>query len=358
MHKSKGMHRFKKILMVAVFLGLIGVGWQQGHGQPKGPMITLEEEEITLFDENGKELRKLSLSSNGKEKRLILSAIRAKVLQKMGFHSFDEIKKENRLLREYHRQYYKLFKTETLKLQQVKFTNSNGNTIKQIKLGEKKESTKIKDISKNREWNGYKVTIKNATLSENQKYCLLAEHNIEVQHNIDDQEESADYVKAYGEGAFAPPPQQTTLSLFDDTGKEVSQTNIEQSNSIAGGPQPHMIVSDSGVFAFVTSSDEGPGDERLYVYQKDGKLLLTFPEKDVRAFVEGPISITPNGRFLAAKVRYLDEGLRLLAFDLLTGKQWKADKGYTVLELGDDGKMEVSFGNEENTIDLSKSFNK
>ena len=358
MYKIKDIRLLKMFLMVVVFLGLVGVGWQQGHGQTKGPMITLEEEEITLFNEDGKELKKLLLSSNGKEKKLILSAIQTKVLQKMGFNSFEEIKKENKLLREYHRQYYKLFKTETLKLQQLKFTNSNGKTIKQIKLGESKESTKIKDISKSREWNGYKATIKNATLSENQKYCLLAEHNIEVQHNIDNPEESADYVKAYGESAFTPPPQQTTLSLLDDTGKEVSQTNIEQSNSIAGGPQPHMIVSDSGVFAFVTSSDEGPGDEKLYVYQKDGKLLLTFPEKDVRAFVEGPISITPNGRFLATKVRYLDEGLRLLAFDLFTGKQWKADKGYSVLEFGDDGKMKVSFNNQDNTIDLSKSFEK
>ncbi len=329
------------------------------HGQEKSPQgrVVLEEEEITLFDDYGKESEKLYVSRNGKEKQRILTQVKEKTLRKLGVNSIDEIKKEKGLMQKYNEENHKLVRVEEIRQPKLKFIAANGNIVKRIELGEKTTSKKFKDATISKEWNGYQVNSKSATISENQEYCLIIDHLVWVRHNINDPKESGDYVKTYGEGAYAPPPQEAKLVLLNNTGKELFQKKIEQ-GSIAGGPRPDMVVSNNGSVAFMTSKGEGPGKEVLYAYDREGRSLLTFPDsdKDVKVHPEGDINISPNGKFLAVKAGYLGEGMRLVVFDLTTGKRWKAEKPYAVFELNDNGQMKLAFGRENLEIDLKQRF--
>ena len=132
--------KFKTLFMAGVFLYLAGAGWAQE--QSKGPRIILEEEEVTLFDDSGKELGKRYVSKIGEEKRVILNQVKEKVRRKLGVKSEQEVQKK-RLWRKAKEENEKLIKIQELSQPTLKFADKDGRIVRELKLRNITERHKV-----------------------------------------------------------------------------------------------------------------------------------------------------------------------------------------------------------------------
>lgn len=332
-----------------IVLGLLGIGWAQEvkaqKGQEKvlektsigqensiGPRIMLEEEEIILFDEKGKEVRRIS----DEEQEIVRKEIKDKVFKKLRVKSGEEVS-EKKLCEKYNEEIDKLIKVKKLDRPRLKFIDKEGKVIKEISLGEKRIPKRLKDAVKNKEWNGYQSFYKYATVSKNQKYAAIGEYSREVRWNIDNPKETEEYVKTYGEEAYVgPKAKDSKLTLFDSAGIILLEKKFSEGTVVR-----EVVISEEGKVAVITDLYEGaPG--ALYVYDKTGKEILVYPKENEKVSLCEILKISPNGRYLA-----VDAGFRrTIFFDLKKGKKWIANKNYVVYEINDEGKVTLDYYDE------------
>lgn len=114
------------------------------YGQDKGPQgrIVLEEEEVTLFDENGNEIEKRYVSNIGEPKREMLKQVKMRVYAKLEIKSEQEVQ-SNKLWKKVKEETDKLLKVQVLKQARLRFTDKDGKEIKTIFLRNKLEMHKI-----------------------------------------------------------------------------------------------------------------------------------------------------------------------------------------------------------------------
>jgi len=358
----------KKIIlltMISMFFLLGGTIFAKDKNQTKkvsensGGIIKLEEEEIILM-ENKRKIKRMYVSEFGKDKEKILKKIEKKVFKRLGVKSQKEII-EKKLSGKYNDEIRKLIKVKRLDQPKLKFINKKGNIIKEITIGEKKVTKKFKDTVKNKEWNGYLLYSKNAKVSKSQKYAVLTYYFIEVRYNIHNPVESKEYVKIYGEGAYATPkPQDVKFALFNENGSVLWEKKYNEGRVPNLNNPNSCVISLNGVVGVMTNKGVGPGGEILYVYDRDGKEILHYPNEDEKAYPQGEIKISPNGKYLAVRVGFpWPESYRTVFFKLQNGNSWKADKSYVVYEVRDDGKAKVSSEVGETVfIDLKKFLGK
>ncbi len=95
--------------------------------------IVLEEEEITLSDENGKEIETRFVSKMGEERRTIVKQVNERVRKTLGVKSEQEIQ-DKKIWREAKVQRDRLMKIQPLKQARLKFMDANGKVMKEIQL--------------------------------------------------------------------------------------------------------------------------------------------------------------------------------------------------------------------------------
>lgn len=121
----------KLYLMLLLVLSLSS--FARGQDRPLHGRIVLEEEEITLSDESGKEVEKRYVSGMGDEKRTIVKQVNERVRKILGVKSEQEIQdkkiwKEAKVLRD------KLMRIQPLKQSRLKFLDMNGKVINEVQL--------------------------------------------------------------------------------------------------------------------------------------------------------------------------------------------------------------------------------
>ena len=309
----------KYFFILVVLLSLILTTGIVSHGQEVsvGGKIVLEEEEITLM-ENGQEIKKVYVSKRGDEKQAIFKDLEQKVYAKLGIRSHREMSEKN-LAAKHNEEINKLRSIKKLDPARLKFFDTKGNVVKEISLISEKSKGKITEtrtLYKKGEFDAEMVTVKWPTVSKQGKYAVIDNTTFA----------DAGYSVPFGK-----------IVLYDASGNILFEKQFPIGRAIFGDLYGHMVVSDSGTVAVYTSEgDEGPDNQILYAFDKNGKELLSYPSEKKHGRPDGSmLKISTNGRYLAVSVDF--EQKRTVFFDLEKHLSWKADKDYVVYEISDDG---------------------
>jgi hypothetical protein len=358
-----GKRKLNKIL-VLLFI-CFNVRLVFGQEELKGPRIKLEEVEIILYDDNGKEIKRIFTSGDEKETVLeeLRPKIREKVLKKLGFSS-DEIKDQtllrNKLINDpvfadkYGKEYDKLCKTKALGIKRLKFIDEKGKVIKEISL---LEETKIEEVGNNERYKNLgikkikKRISKNAVVSKNKKFAVIVSNESENGAIYEDGREELFYEPAVVAGE---------ITVFDREGRILLKKRMPHRWI---GLKP-LISDDGGVIVIYTESDEPlpEGRDMIYVFNRNGDEILSFPtEEEYNSGYDAddqpePRQMSPNGRYLAIEV---DKDIpdkrppiiHLIRFyDLHRKTFYEFEKEYYVYNITNDGIAKVSECNAEGSI--------
>lgn len=299
------------LFTLAVLLTMVlTAGTSYGQTTPAGPRIVHEEEEITVFDDNGKELEKHYVGKIGDQKMAIIKDARSKKRK---------------------------YKETDIQHPKLKFYDENGKLVKEMDLSNVKSKGTIKETRRfytKGEYEADLETAKEARVSKNGGYVVIRNTT------------TASVGGVLAEGVVSG-----SIDLYDTTGKRLFEKQFELGREVLD-----YTVSDSGVVAAITL---GTGDQRgeswiLYAYDKTAKELLKFPDETTKGQPKGkypeasPLNVlrmSPNGRYFAARVdfAYESDHTRTVFFDLENNTLWKADKSYVVYEMSDNGVVTADY---------------
>ena len=135
--KAEYQIRKRKSIMKAIIITVVGLFLSHlvVYGQDKGPQsrIVLEEEEITLFDGNGKEIEKRYVSNLGESKKKILNQVKMQVHNKLKVKTEQEVQSKQ-LWKKAKEETEKLIKIKELKNPKLKFFGPDGAIVKELML--------------------------------------------------------------------------------------------------------------------------------------------------------------------------------------------------------------------------------
>lgn len=125
----------KLILILSLTVSMLPVVAQcQGNSHLR--KIVLEEEEIAVLDENGKEIEVLRIGAMGKEKAEVRRKVREKALKSMGLKSLGEIKGNESLAQKFLKEQSRFLKVKKLNPQSLKFVDKDGAVIKEVPISQ------------------------------------------------------------------------------------------------------------------------------------------------------------------------------------------------------------------------------
>lgn len=321
------MKRIYFLILVVLFIAVVlRTGASYGQTIPAGPRIVLEDEEITLM-EDGKVSKKMYVSQHGEEEQIIFKELEQKVFKKLGVQSHNEVS-DKKIVAKYNEEINKLVSLKKIEPPRLKFLDENGNVVKEISLVSEKWKGKIKETRrhyKKGEYDAEMVTVKWPKVSRQGKYAVMDNTTFA----------DAGYSVSLGK-----------IVLYDVAGNVLFEKQFPHGRAIYGDLRGHMVVSDSGTVAVYTSEgNEGPDKEILFVFDKTGKELRSYPRENEQGRPDGSmLKISANGRFLAVSVDF--EQKRTVFIDLEKSASWKADKDYVVYEISDDGIVTADYSDE------------
>jgi|SRR3989339_24642 len=262
--------------------------------------ILLEEQEITLFDENGTEIKRLVTDHSSPEAKNIGKEIQDKVLKKLGVYSYKEVSKK-RLEAKYNQEINKLIKSIELNEPKLKFIDSKGNIVEQIELvGYGKPSLEEIKIEK---VDGKEIKI-NQTLSRRIKLpkdrtfvALVESVDRRLANETGNKEINQENQRRIQLGY------KDTLEYYDKDGRQLFQKGTPLNMAISD-----IVVSDDGnIIAFIQSYTIGEAAEnepyqKLRVYSKDGKELLKYPENQESIQFTAGMALSPDGKYLQVSI--------------------------------------------------------
>jgi len=340
----------KKIIlltMISMFFLLGGTIFAKDKNQTKkvsensSGIIKLEEEEITLFDENGKVIEKKRVGKKSYEKKILIERVQKKVFKSLGVNSEEEYVSK-KMVAAYDAAYKKYIKIKPIKNPILKFLDKNGDILKKIYLNPK---TKF-DIEYAKEKDKISEKIirlavnKSAAVSKNKKYVLLKFNQYQVGK------------EGGGRGK---------LQYLDSRGSILWTIKTPKNMGIS-----NFKIADNGeIVAYIQSYEIGGIDinepyEKLIVVDREGKLKIIFPKKRGNYRLMGDLIISPNGHYLYVRGRIEYKNEVSLFFDLTKGTFWQADSKYNPYKIEDNGVAYTSYydkqtkGISNETIDLKK----
>jgi len=323
----------KSYLMFLLVLSLSS--FAQGQDVATKGRIILEEEEITLSDENGKKTVLLTSEKTPVGKAAIAVA-QQMAFKRIGVKSMDDVEKEKLWVR-FNSEMRAIMKIRKLEQPVLRFIKDGGETVKTISLFPEIIKGQTKDGAESQE--GETEIINFPVLSKDGKFAGLVTRK-SVRRRL-----GAKRSKEYDE-----------VRLLDAHGAELFKKAYPSRHAVVGGPKPEVIVSNNGKLALIANTGVGPGGEVLQVYGVNGDFVLTYPEGDIKANPQGDIKMSPNGKYLSLIVGLPGKGNRVVFFDLISRNSWAtSDKSYIVTELTDDGRAELAFQLEPiKKLDLNK----
>jgi len=228
---------------------------------------------------------------------------------------------------------------------EIKFFDEKGKVIKRISM---KPEIKIEEVEVRR---GSKTILKKqkikkeirkrAVLSKNGKFIGIVsnEHNIAV-INEDGKEKSFK-----GEGGATG-----KITILDFKGKVLFEKKLSKNRWMHYKP----LISDNAEYIVVFTQNESAmppeGRDIIYVFDKDGKEVLTFPtEKEYKLgyrVSDIPRVISPNGRYLAIDIeQYVPNKSSPLItrfYDLKNNTFWDSGKRYVIFAISNNGIAKVN----------------
>jgi hypothetical protein len=324
----------KQIIVVGIYALSVTLLCAQGQSANTAK-ISLEEEEIILSGDNGKEsvLRTSERTLVGKAAVANAQQI---AFKRIGVESIDEVEKQKLWVR-FNLEMHKIMKTRMIEQPVLRFLSDTGGTIKQISLSPETIKERVKEGD--RFLDSETVVSNLPVLSTDNRLAALVTRKHERRLS------NAKKVKEYNE-----------VRLLNAQGKELFKKEYLDGRVVVGGDKPQTIVSNNGTLALIINAGEGPGGEVLYVYSVSGDLILAYPKGDLKANPQGDINLSPNGRYLSFIAGFPNKGNRTVFFDLSSMKSWVADRPYIILELNDTGQVKIAFGQEYQEVNLQNKF--
>ena len=353
------MKKSKAISITVTLLCLAGAGWAQGQAQNKGPRVVLEEEEITLFDDSGKELGKRYVGKNDVEKSVLVKQVREKVLKSMGLKSLADTKGRKELNQRYLNEQRKFIKIRELKPLTLKFVDKNKNVIKEVPICPPGSGCKSNITTMPMEyWQsmGIKVTAdeiaqrkveqritREPTISKSQNAAVISEIGSEFAVPSSTQE-ALFAEKGGGELGTA-----SSIEYYDEQGNMRWKKKSEKRNLLlyVGG-----LSEDGEIVAAIKRCeygcrklvDEGVSLQQLDVYNSKGEEILTLPlTKELCSNYGAGFWLSLDGNFIKFDCQPEKGWPKSILVNIKERKFWKAP--YLIgIGRGDDGH-EIREGN-------------
>ncbi|MBU4444575.1 MAG: hypothetical protein L6420_02200 [Elusimicrobia bacterium] len=284
--------------------------------------ISLEDSEIVLYDDNGKEIKKKFVYESSIKWMKESSKLDRKILKKLGLKAQWEVKGE-KLIKKFKEEKNKIRTFKKLSNPRLRFYDEEGKVKKEISLATKTYKPK-KDEKVIGVWT--RVIKKKAEASENGKHAILIEDN----------------VLSYAE---AP----THIINFYNSHGEILWKKEFPSCKIVDG----FAVSNNGrtilreIGAFETHCKDRDTKFGLAVYDKNGNEILRFPDNDnIRKYgIDGNIHVSPNGRYASASFTDTKNYTNIpIFFDLESRRYFVFNNdGSYVYRISNDGIVEVGY---------------
>lgn len=350
------------------------------YGQDKGPQgrIVLEEEEVTLFDENGKEIEKRYVSKEGTEKAAIRRQVREKALKRMGLKSLDEIKGNRELNQKYLNEQGKFIKVKELKPLILKFMNDNKKVIKEVPIcppgsGDNNINitTKTADYWQSK---GVKTT-KSDVVKRKVRQLITREPIVSKSHDaavISEMFSEFMMPISTNEQPGSTLESETSIEYYDDKGDMRWKKKSEDRDLILyarGLSEDGKIVAaiKTCEYACWRLSNKGIPLQQLEIYDSSGKDMLILPlTKELCPSYNGSFWLSLDGNFVKFDCMSEKGWPKSILIKIKERKFWKApyligigigDDGYEIregskLRVGVTGDKEL--GSTSKEIDLEK----
>lgn len=217
----------------------------------------------------------------------------------------------------------------------VRFIDGEGNLRKKINLNAQATRKMVK-ANAGKELELEIIHSKTPVTSKNKKYVLISEKTLTVPANTKEPWEYG-YSESY------------EVALYGTDGTLLYEKQFPQGVGFPNGKR-QITVSDTGIVALIGENDPMEGNywTKLYVYDKAGAMILTYPDDKtiIGSPYEDEFEISPNGRYLSARVRFpYPEGIVMVFFDLKKKVWWKSKRDYAVYYVDDNGVAHVSYPN-------------
>ena len=299
-----------------------GVTGQQNK-QDNTPRIQIEEEEIILFDDRGKELKKLYVGKNDPEKERVLQQNQEKVLKIIGAKHIQDIRDSKQYVR-FNEENRKLLKIKQIDKPKMKFIDKQGKVLKELHLTMsdkpdiKEVTRKIHGIEKN------VVESKEITgiLSKENNYALVNTHRSLIRI------EGGDIVD---------------LEYYSIDGKVLWSKQLPENMGIA-----NQKVSENGeIVAYIQGFITGNLDareyyEKLVVINKKGEEIMNYPKKRDDVRLRNDISMSDNGCYIGISLTTKNNQIVSMFFDVLNNKSWVSEKHYVVNSISNNGILNAN----------------
>ncbi len=223
-------------------------------------------------------------------------------------------------------------------VEDIKFIDKEGKTIKKISLKEEEKITEkyyIKGYKKGQaKMHKFREKVtKGVYISENRQYAGVVENSKELSVFFDNEEASFQ-----GEGDITG-----KFTLYDVNGKILFEKEYREGKIIGSGSM--IIFNDGSSVVILSESILEGGNSIIIRYDKEGKEKILFPKEDKKIILPEILKASTSGRYIAIRTGSpWPESHKTVFFDLQTNKYWKADKDYGVYELNENGITKVSSG--------------
>lgn len=209
----------------------------------------------------------------------------------------------------------------------LRFVGRDGKLHKEIPL--KTQTTR--ERVKTNENNDLEIEIshsKTPVISKNKKFILINRktHKVPVDR------------KRLGEYAYS---ESDEIELYGTDG-EVIYKKVFVEDAGFSDAKRQIAVADTGAVAFILEGNPMRGNywTKLYVYDKNGTLILSYPDDKtvIRNIYPDGMDISPNGRYLSIRVGFpYPDPIVTVFFDLKLKKWWKAKLSHVVYAISDTG---------------------
>ena len=324
------------------------------HAQSVTPhgRVIIEEEEVTLFDEAGREVETRYVRKDGMEKATLVRQAREKVLKRMGLKSIAETKGNKKLNQQYRNELRRFVKIRDLKPLNIKFVDKNNGVIKEVPIcppGSGQNNINIATMTIEA-WRA-----KGYSLTDNEAAKKKVEHRVSREAVVS-KSQNAVIVSELNSG-FVVPVSSKEIAHAERGGGELGTDSSIEYYDVKGNMRWEK-KSDSNLIFYPVSISEA-GDlvatikrceygcrkvselgaplQELYVYDSLGKEVLALPmTKDMCFSYNGGFWFSQKGDYIKVDCAPEKGFPKSIFIDVRAKKVWRAP--YLVgIGTGDDG---------------------
>jgi len=236
---------------------------------------------------------------------------------------------------------------------ELKFLNEAGRIKKSLPLGIANEEVKVPDRNnKNKRFTVRKKAWNQVRVSDSGEKALIYS-NVEA-----DMDEDAINKLKDDESPDLTVTDERKVRLMDADGNVVWEK--EMPKGISPQNDDTLLLSSNGTSAILTSDRDGEND-RLYVFNTRGEIILELPTKEQLSQYEvcwfgSEFKLSDDGKYLGITSVCPGKGYSLFFYNLENGKWIDLKRTYAIYRIDKNGKAYLFSGSEKSIIDLKKEL--